>query len=141
MAVHGLSPSWFRRGLAALVVVALLARAAVLVPMPGRLEDPDNYLPLARALAEGRGFVIDGRPTAYRPPLYPIVLVPLTLMPGEYLSRGVAGLHLLLGGATVALTAWTARRWPGGSRPRRYPRSPRTRARSKAHCQWLAGIR
>ena len=111
MAIRGLSASWFRRGLFALVVVGLVARGAVIVPTLGRLEDPDNYLPLARALAEGRGFVINGRPTAYRPPLYPIVLAPLTLAPGEHLGRGVAGLHLLLGGATVALTAWTARRW------------------------------
>lgn len=111
MAIHGLSASWFRRGLSTLVVVGLLTRGAVLLSTPGRLVDPDNYLPLARALAEGRGFVINGRPTAYRPPLYPIVLAPLTLVPGEYLDPGVAGLHLVLGGATVALTAWTARRW------------------------------
>ena len=63
--------------------MGLVARGAVIVPTLGRLEDPDNYLPLARALAEGRGFVINGRPTAYRPPLYPIVLAPLTLAPGD----------------------------------------------------------
>ena len=83
MAIHELSASWFRRGLFAMVVVALVARGAVIVPTLGRLEDPDNYLPLARALAEGRGFVINGRPTAYRPPLYPIVLAPLTLAAGR----------------------------------------------------------
>ena len=43
----------------------------------GRLDDPDHYLTLARSLAEGRGFALDGRPTAYRPPLYPILLAPL----------------------------------------------------------------
>jgi len=111
MSVHGLADSWFRRGLYALVLVGLLARGAVLVPALGRLEDPDNYLPLARALAEGRGFLINGRPTAYRPPLYPMVLAPLTLASTDQLGRGVAGLHLVLGGATVALTALTARRW------------------------------
>ncbi len=60
---------FFRRGLAAIVVVAVLVRLALLVPGFGRLIDPDNYLVLARSLAEGRGFVLEGRPTAYRPPL------------------------------------------------------------------------
>ena len=79
----------------------------------GRLEDPDNYTRLARGLAEGRGFVWDGRPTAYRPPLYPLVLAPLVavLPEGEPLGWGIAGLHAVLGAATVLLTARAARRW------------------------------
>ena len=111
MAIPEMSTSWFRRGRFAIILVALAARGAVILPALGRLEDPDNYLPLARGLAEGRGFVIDGRPTAYRPPLYPIVLASLTLVSGSDLGLGVAVLHLWLGGVTVALTAWTARRW------------------------------
>ena len=43
----------------------------------GAFDDPDNYLPLARSLAAGEGFAFKGRPTAYRPPLYPLVLAPL----------------------------------------------------------------
>ena len=42
----------------------------------GAFDDPDNYLPMARSLASGDGFSFKGRPTAYRPPLYPLVLVP-----------------------------------------------------------------
>ena len=120
MAIHDLSASRFRRGLFALVVVAMVVRGAVIVPTLGRLDDPDNYLPLARSLAEGRGFLMNGRPTAYRPPLYPMVLAPWSL-PGDRLGRGVAGLHLALGAGTVALTAW--RPGAGGSRAGgRWPR-------------------
>jgi 4-amino-4-deoxy-L-arabinose transferase-like glycosyltransferase len=75
------------------------------------MEDPDNYLPLARSLASGSGFAFEGRPTAYRPPLYPLVLAPLTACLGPRVAWGVACLHLLLGGATVWLTGLTAVRW------------------------------
>jgi len=77
------------RALTAVVLAALVARGAVLAgPLrtPGRgLDDPDNYLPLARALAGGKGFTLDGRPTAYRPPLYPSALAPFGLGSGSFL--------------------------------------------------------
>jgi hypothetical protein len=75
------------------------------------MEDPDNYLPLARSLAEGRGFSLDGRLTAYRPPLYPLMLSPLTAVLGERTVWGVAALHLALAAGTILLTAEAARRW------------------------------
>ena len=68
---------------------------------------------LARSLAAGRGFVLNGRPTAYRPPLYPIVLAPSRRGLGEQLAWGVAGLHLVLGAGTGALTAGSPRLAPG----------------------------
>lgn len=102
--------SW-RLGLLAVVVFAIVARAGVMARGFGALDDPDNYLVLARSLAEGRGFQLRGRPTAYRPPLYPLVLAPLVAGLGSRLAWGVAGLHLVLGGATVALTAVAMRRW------------------------------
>ena len=109
---HAAVPAGRRTGgLALVVAVAVLLRLAVIVPGFGRLEDPDNYLVLARALAEGRGFAIAGHPTAYRPPLYPLVLAPLVKSLGARLAWGVAGLHLLLGAGTVLLTARTGRRW------------------------------
>jgi len=77
----------------------------------GRLEDPDNYLPLARSLVDGRGFSINGRPTAYRPPLYPLVLAPLVAALGDRVDYGVGVLHLALGAGTVVLTWSAARRW------------------------------
>jgi hypothetical protein len=100
--------SW---GLPAVVAVALVVRAAVMAPGFGRLDDPDNYLVLARSLAEGRGFAQGGRPTAYRPPLYPIVLAPLVATLGGRPAWGVAALHLAMGAGTVGLTWCAARRW------------------------------
>jgi 4-amino-4-deoxy-L-arabinose transferase-like glycosyltransferase len=100
-----------RVGLIAIVAVALLARLAVIVPGFGRLDDPDNYLMLARSLAEGRGYALGGKPTAYRPPLYPLVLTPLVWALGSRTAWGLAALHLALGGGTVVFTALAARRW------------------------------
>ncbi len=44
--------------LGAIVLVAILLRAAVMLRGPGPFDDPDNYLPLARSLAEGGGFCL-----------------------------------------------------------------------------------
>jgi hypothetical protein len=101
------------RWLLAVVVLGFGARLATAAPWLGRLDDPDNYLRLAGALAAGRGFVWDGRPTAYRPPLYPMVLAPLVAAfgGGARLGWAIGGLHAVLGAATVWLTALTARRW------------------------------
>jgi 4-amino-4-deoxy-L-arabinose transferase-like glycosyltransferase len=103
-----------KRSLRLIWVVALgmVVRLGVMAPQAGRpLDDPDNYVPLARTLAQGSGLTINGRPTAYRPPLYPIVLAPLVAVLGDRLQWGVFGLHLALGAATIALTAEAARRW------------------------------
>jgi hypothetical protein len=96
----------WKPGLLTLIVgAALLLRLALLMQLSGRpMEDPDNYLPLARSLAEGRGLSLNGRATAYRPPLYPLVLAPLVGVLGDDLFWGVATLHLLLGAGTVILT-------------------------------------
>jgi hypothetical protein len=76
---------------------------------PGAFDDPDNYLPLAHSLASGEGFVLNGRPTAYRPPLYPLILAPIFASTGEAAFAGIALLHLAMGAATVWLTATAAR--------------------------------
>jgi 4-amino-4-deoxy-L-arabinose transferase-like glycosyltransferase len=107
--------------LAAMVLVSLLTRGVMLAgplfsPRRG-LDDPDNYLPLARSLAAGEGFALDGRPTAYRPPLYPLLLAPVVAataggsVSGGGLMRAVACVHLALGAGAVLLTAASARRW------------------------------
>jgi hypothetical protein len=98
--------------LLAIVAGALAIRLALIVAAPAHLDDPDNYLPLARSLADGRGLRLDGRPTAYRPPLYPILLAPLVASLDEaHLRWGLAALHLTLGAGTVVLVAEAARRW------------------------------
>src|SRR3954447_16986499 len=100
-----------RWAVGAVVLLALVARLAVMAPRIGReADDPDNYLPLARSLASGRGFALNGRLTAYRPLLYPTILAPLVGGSGTKFSPWIAGLHLVLGVATVLLVTATARR-------------------------------
>jgi hypothetical protein len=102
------------RWILAVAALGFVARLATAAPLLGRLVDPDNYLRLAGALAAGQGFVWDGRPTAYRPPLYPLLLAPLVAVfggGGAPLGWAISGLHAALGAATVGLTALTARRW------------------------------
>lgn len=96
----------------AAVAAAVLVRLAVMAPALGRLDDPDRYLVVAHGLVEGEGFAVDGRPTAYRPPLYPLMLAGLLRAFGESrLAWSVGALHLALGAGTVALSAVAARRW------------------------------
>ncbi len=82
----------------------------------GSFDDPDNYLPLARSIAAGDGLALGGRLTAYRPPLYPIVLSPVLMTLGDRAARGIGLLHLALGAATAGLTACVALAWNMGSR-------------------------
>ena len=63
----------------AVVLLGVLVRAAAMLRGPAVFDDPDNYLPLARSLVAGDGFTWKGRPTAYRPPLYPLLLAPCDL--------------------------------------------------------------
>jgi hypothetical protein len=89
------------------MILAVVLRAAVMVRSAGSFDDPDNYLPMARSLAAGDGFCFRGRPTAYRPPLYPLILVP-TVGLGPWQPWGIALLHLGLGAGTVWMTAKAA---------------------------------
>jgi 4-amino-4-deoxy-L-arabinose transferase-like glycosyltransferase len=97
-----LNPLW------AIILLAVALRGAVMAWKPGAFDDPDNYLPLAQSLAGGDGFVLKGRATAYRPPLYPLMLAPLVWNKGEAVFTGIAILHLALGAGTVWLTAMAA---------------------------------
>jgi 4-amino-4-deoxy-L-arabinose transferase-like glycosyltransferase len=86
-------------------------RGTLMAAGTGSFDDPDNYLPLAQSLAAGQGLALDGRPTAYRPPLYPLLLAPFLTLTRPRAITGIAIFHLALGGATVAMTAVAARRW------------------------------
>ncbi len=95
----------------AVVLVGLLLRIGVVVTHSSELSlDRDAYLGIARGIQEGRGYSSPGsvHPTAYRPPLYPLLLAPVAGADQAWL-RG--GLQILLGTAAVALTWRTARRW------------------------------
>src|SRR5438105_6097277 len=99
-----------------LLIFTLLVRGSVLWAMRGNLQqDPDAYREIAENLLRygefalgkpsgtGAGEVVT--PTAYRPPLYPVVLSNLPAADGQHVSLfKVAALHLLLGVATVWLT-------------------------------------
>jgi Dolichyl-phosphate-mannose-protein mannosyltransferase len=98
-----LDPLW------AVVLLSVALRGAVMVQKSAAFDDPDNYVPLARSVAEGNGFVQRGRPTAYRPPLYPLLLAGLVLKTGEVSYPAIALLHVVLGAGTVWLTAKAAR--------------------------------
>lgn len=98
--------------LLAVVVIALAARLAVIVPVHDRpMDDPDNYLQIAGSLARGEGYRLKGRPTAYRPPLYPLLLTPIVRFGGRNSAYGVWTLNVALGGLTAALSYCAARRW------------------------------
>ncbi len=94
---------------AAVLLIAFALRLAVILPRIGRpADDPDNYLPLAKTLADGRGFEILGKPTAYRPPLYPLILPGNA---GGTFTSGIAVLHLCFGVGTVAASGLAGRAW------------------------------
>jgi hypothetical protein len=108
---------WTRRGPALAALAAALTRLAVILGDGARFDDPDNYLPLARAVVSGEGLVFKGRATAYRPPLYPMVLAPLVAAEGDRPRVGLTLLHVALGAGTAALAVVAMRRL--GATPRR----------------------
>jgi 4-amino-4-deoxy-L-arabinose transferase-like glycosyltransferase len=93
------------------VVVALgvFVRAGAMLRGPAAFDDPDNYLPLARSVLAGEGFTWKGSATAYRPPLYPLLLAPSISIFGSHSVLGIALLHLGLGAGTIWLTASAAK--------------------------------
>jgi hypothetical protein len=95
--------------LSAVILLSVVLRAAVMVARVGAFDDPDNYLPMARSLAAGEGFALRGRPTAYRPPLYPLILTLVAGLPGDWVNWAIGALHLVLGAGTVWMTAAAAR--------------------------------
>jgi hypothetical protein len=131
-----------------MLLFALVVRGSALWTMRDKLkDDPDAYREIAEnVLARGVfGLGKDGQPspTAYRPPLYPIVLSNLPAADGFHVSLAkVAVLHMLLGVASVWLTYLTARRIVGPSR-REGPEIPTTQspagqvAHSESNLPWI----
>jgi len=90
--------------------MAFLLRVAVFSRFWSDLDtDPDIYVALARGLWEGRGYAVPGteQPTAFRPPLYPLLLAPVS---GPDQQWGRALLQLLLSLATLPLVWLTGKR-------------------------------
>jgi hypothetical protein len=94
-----------------LLLLSLFLRLTVLERYARQLDrDLDLYRRMATAIRDGRGFIHPdtGLPTAYRPPLYPVVLSLVLRGGGGETAIGV--LHLFLSVATIALTFAAARR-------------------------------
>ena len=106
-----------RAALVALLLLALVLRAAMLWGLGGSLaQDRDNYRRIAEHVAAGEGFVDPqtGFPTAYRPPLYPL-LVAAVLVSG-FGNMAIGIVQLMLGVGAVILTMLCARRLGLGRR-------------------------
>lgn len=92
-----------RRCLIALLVLAGLLRLGVIYWKPESLaEDRDLYWGIAKRLAAGDGFVHPqfGHPTAYRPPLYPMMLAVIVFVGGGPKILAVVQIAMSVG------TAW-----------------------------------
>jgi hypothetical protein len=97
-----------RGGLAAILLVAIALRGLLIWLRADELTaDRDAYLGLARSVAEARGFCVPGSTvaTAFRPPLYPLMLG--SLMVAVPAGVAVALINGLLGVAAVWAT-WRA---------------------------------
>ena len=104
------------RTLAALLLLALLVRGCVLLFTPGALTaDTDDYRRLAENLVEHGTFGTGTTPTAYRPPLYPVLLTGCVAL-GNHCRLGIGLLHLMLGVATVGLVFVLGNWWGLGRR-------------------------
>src|SRR5262245_18010461 len=98
--------SWLasdRRLLAGLLVATLVVRGGALWVMRAKLaDDVDAYREIAENLLQHGEFALgkakpasELEPTAYRPPLYPVVLSNLSAADGQHVSLAkVATLHL-----------------------------------------------
>ena len=99
-----------RRCLIALLVLAALLRVGVICWKPESLaEDRDLYWGIAKHLAAGSGFLEPdwGSVTAYRPPLYPLLLAGVIFVGGGITL--LATVHVGLSVATVWLSWRLAR--------------------------------
>ena len=77
----------------ALGLAALAVRLPPALAAPAPTSDAADYLRLAEGLRQGRGLVsIAGQPTAFRPPLYPLLLAGLGAQP-----RTAIAFQVLLG--------------------------------------------
>lgn len=100
-----------RRCLWAIVLIAIALRIVAAWTWRDRLlEDVDGYHGIARMLADGRGYsdAVSGRPTAFRPPLFPLMLACILKLRGG--TAAIAAMQVVLGAVTVLLTGLTASR-------------------------------
>lgn len=100
---------------AAMIVLAagvLLYAAKTGTPL--RYIDEKQYLQIAQHIADGDGYLLDGQPTAFRPPVWPLLLatflfvgMPVSLMP-------VVSALCMIGAAVIAANIGTKLAGPWG---------------------------
>ena len=109
----------FSTGLWTVLLIALIVRTGVVwIQFDNFRQDPDAYRTIAECIgrhgiygystSSPTGLTL--RPTAFRPPLYPLALS-LFVRHGVLTDLPVAGLHVLLGVATVMLTYSLGKYW------------------------------
>ncbi len=95
---------YLQNRLSYLILAGLLLRLLLIVIRFDEFaDDRDAYLGIANNLLQGAGFSTLGtdHPTAFRPPLYPLLLAFFT---GIFGTIGIAILHLIVGGVTIWAT-------------------------------------
>ena len=103
----------YRSTLLAILGVALFVRLLLFASLTGTLEltaDELQYRDIAVSLAEGRGFLLEGKPTSWRPPLYPAVMALVSRLTGTTDPHAVRILQLALSLVTVLLVYLLGRR-------------------------------
>mgnify|MGYP003391313398 FL=1 len=98
-------------------VVVRLAYWAIVLPRWTPVSDADQYDKIARSLADGTGYGLQfpqivHHPTAFRPPLLPLLLTPGHWLFGEALWPGRL-LNVVLGSLVVVLAGVLATRVGG----------------------------
>jgi len=103
-----------RRGWLVVLVLAVVVRAAVLlVGFSALADDPDHYRAFAENLLRHGTYGFDEQPTAYRPPLWPLALVPC-VAGGQAVELRIACLQFALGVGAVVLVWCLAARCVSG---------------------------
>jgi hypothetical protein len=111
-------PSFLRRflqrrhaGIFFIALFALLIRGGILLRTPDALKaDPDGYRRLAENLVAHGTYGTNQTPTAYRPPLYSLLLTGCVAL-GDSSRAAIGTLHVALGMSTVLLVWLLARSW------------------------------
>ncbi len=97
---------WVALGALAIRLVAL----AVTLPALKPDVDLDHYRSVARSVAQGDGFAVNGVPNVARTPVYPLLLAGLMRVGGDRLGLFLA-VQCVLGAVTCGLTVCLASRW------------------------------
>lgn len=100
-----------RTAIFAVVICAFLIRVGFVVASADALNaDPDAYRTIAENLRQNGVYSSNAAPTAFRPPLYPILLAAFATN-GEVTTVIAGGLNVVFGVATVVLTFLLGHRW------------------------------